>query len=88
MSRWHAAIRNDPRYHAFRAAVLERDEYRCQACGSESQLEADHVVPLAHGGDPFDPDNGRTLCKPCNGKRGTRAVIRSHYVNGKWFATK
>lgn len=53
---------------AFRAAVLSRDGYTCQSCGlfdpTGEQLEADHILALADGGDPFDVRNGRTLCRP------------------------
>ena len=32
----------------------------------QSYWQADHIVPIADGGDEFDPDNIRTLCRPCH----------------------
>lgn len=63
---------------AWRIKVLQRDGNRCVLCGSDTDLEADHIKPWALYPDlRFDPDNGRTLCRPCHIKtptfgRGTR----------------
>jgi 5-methylcytosine-specific restriction endonuclease McrA len=49
-------------------------EPRCERCGHtgsrENPLTADHVVPLARGGDPRGAL--RTLCLSCNASRGNR----------------
>jgi 5-methylcytosine-specific restriction endonuclease McrA len=29
---------------------MERDRYACTYCGSDKQLEADHILPLSRGG--------------------------------------
>lgn len=59
---------------AVRFAVLKRDGYRCQLCGSTAAtgavLEIDHKVPRAKGGTN-DRANLWTLCFDCN--RGKRA---------------
>lgn len=40
----------------------------CEACGATADLTADHVVPLARGGD--ESMGVRVLCRPCNARRG------------------
>ena len=66
MSRHHTHL-NPRRWAAVRRAVLERDGYRCRACGRASRLEVDHIVPLQWGGDPYDLDNLQALCAfPCH----------------------
>jgi len=60
--------------------VFERDNWRCQICHIETPErlrgsiagnapEADHIVPLAAGGD-HDMDNLQCLCRSCNGEKG------------------
>lgn len=58
-----------------RAAVLERDGYRCtwvdpktgERCTATEDLRCCHVIPLHElsADDPmaYDPDNGRTRCE-------------------------
>ena len=66
MSQHHDRIHNRV-WERVRRAVLERDGYRCLACGKAGFLEVDHVVPLARGGAPLDLDNLQSLCRrPCH----------------------
>ncbi|QTH24592.1 HNH endonuclease [Rhizorhabdus wittichii] len=51
--------------------IFDRDGYRCKACGSRSNLQVDHIVALANGGEDHD-DNLQTLCGPCNASKGAR----------------
>jgi len=44
--------------------VLERDAHRCYRCGGHA-TRADHVIPLARGGDPGE-NNLRAICDPCH----------------------
>jgi hypothetical protein len=44
--------------------VRERDEI-CQKCGSETNLEVHHIIPLCDGGNN-DMDNLITLCHQCH----------------------
>lgn len=37
--------------------------------GNESQLIADHIMPISLGGDEWDINNIQTLCKDCNRKK-------------------
>jgi hypothetical protein len=62
----------EPRYIAWREAVLERDNYVCQKClrqcrKYERGLAAHHVMPYAtHPTLRYDVSNGLTLCRSCH----------------------
>ena len=65
-----------------RMKILQRDNYTCQKCGKrpmlkyfdtdkdsypdDSQLIADHIIPIALGGEQWDSENIQTLCIECN----------------------
>ena len=49
-----------------RAGILRRDRDRCRRCGSQGEPEVDHIVPIADGGDPWDPENLQALCRRCH----------------------
>ncbi|WP_169796662.1 DEAD/DEAH box helicase [Chondromyces crocatus] len=53
--------------------VLKRDNRACLACGSNRTLQVDHIIPVYHAGS-HEPDNLQTLCKRCNGLKGTRTI--------------
>ena len=54
-----------------RFAILERDGFRCRACGQSPLkqegivLHVDHIFPVAKGGTNH-PSNLQTLCEDCN----------------------
>ena len=75
MSRHHRRRLHRRRWEAVRAAVLDRDGWRCQRCGKAGRLEVDHVIPLHDGGDPWDPANLQALCVPCHRDK-TRSETR------------
>lgn len=52
-----------------RKYVLARDGYRCKYCGSESNLEIDHIFPFSRGGDHGE-NNLQVLCRSCNSSKG------------------
>lgn len=56
-----------------RTLVYRRDGYACLECGTDdiTKLTLDHRVPITLGGSD-DPENLRTLCKPCNSRKGAR----------------
>ncbi len=56
---------------ALRRVVLDRDEHRCVSCGSADDLTLDHIRPWSLGGEDTE-DNLRTLCRPCNSRKGAR----------------
>lgn len=53
-----------PEFLEWRATVLRRAGYRCQApgCNNSGRLFADHIVEIRDGGERLDPDNGQALC--------------------------
>lgn len=65
MSRHHIHL-NVHRWARIRCQVLDRDGWRCRACGRAGRLECDHVRPLERGGDPYDITNLQTLCRSCH----------------------
>jgi hypothetical protein len=60
-------------WHIVRSIVMERDSYACIYCGSDKQLEADHILPLSRGGSNAFI-NLATACRPCNLSKGSKAV--------------
>jgi 5-methylcytosine-specific restriction endonuclease McrA len=63
-----------------RKAVLARDGWTCQYCGSDKPtLTVDHVIPRSRGGESVW-ENIVASCAPCNRKKGNRLPheIRMH----------
>ena len=69
MPRWYT----DSRWRAVRAAILERDGYRCQIQGgptcTQIATQVDHIIPIRLGGAWLDPANLRASCAKCNRAR-------------------
>ncbi len=49
--------------------VWTRDQGRCRQCGSNAELQFDHVIPWSMGGGTT-PANIQVLCGPCNRRKG------------------
>jgi 5-methylcytosine-specific restriction enzyme A len=63
---------------AVKKYVLQRNNYQCQSCGqqnTETQLNIDHIIPLAKGGSN-DISNLQVLCSRCNQKKKARLDSR------------
>ena len=59
-----------------RKAVLARDAWTCQYCGSErGGLTVDHVIPRSRGGESVW-ENIVASCAPCNRRKGNRLPAR------------
>jgi tetratricopeptide (TPR) repeat protein len=52
-----------------RHAVWRRDGGRCVQCGSQENLEFDHIIPVARGGASTER-NLQLLCETCNRRKG------------------
>lgn len=57
----------------WRLAVYKRDGYRCQDCGTRTELHAHHIKFWStHPELRFEVSNGVTVCIDCHGKRHGR----------------
>ncbi len=56
---------NPTMYENLRQEVLRRDGWRCQFCGSRSNLEVHHLQFRSHAG-PDSEQNLITLCADCH----------------------
>jgi 5-methylcytosine-specific restriction endonuclease McrA len=62
----HSRLRLDSEaYRLLRQAVLERDNWRCQLCGSTVGLEVHHIQHRSSLGDDAE-GNLITLCSGCH----------------------
>jgi 5-methylcytosine-specific restriction endonuclease McrA len=61
-----APSRLDPlSYENLRQQILSRDAWRCQSCGTMSNLEVHHRKFRSHSGADFE-ENLITLCAACH----------------------
>ena len=60
----------DANHRRWRSMVLSRDPI-CRLCEREPSTEADHIVPLSHGGG-WSLENGQGLCKTCHSRKTAR----------------
>lgn len=75
---WHPAIQENYRARQYgkegrvspseRRMIFERDKV-CKTCGSDQELELDHIVSLISGGEHC-VENLQVLCKTCNTRKG------------------
>ena len=76
--------------------ILQRDSYNCATCGIKGKpedLQVDHIIPVARGGDMWREDNLQVLCISChkdknimdmrdirNKKRGMGHVLLDFFI--------
>ena len=58
---------------AVKIQVWQRDNGRCSRCGSNKNLEYDHIIPLAKGG-ANTMRNLQLLCEDCNRSKGANII--------------
>jgi hypothetical protein len=58
---------------AVKLAVYERDGGVCRSCGAKSDLQFDHIIPIAKGGGNSEP-NVQILCGRCNREKSAQIV--------------
>jgi len=54
--------------NGLRYKILKRDSFCCILCGAsgrDDELQVDHIIPIAKGGNNSE-ENLRTLCRRCN----------------------
>ena len=59
---------------AVKIAVAIRNEGQCVVCGSDDDLQFDHIIPVSRGGQSGDPANIQLLCGSCNRAKGNRWI--------------
>ena len=63
-----ALLRMDPlAYESLRQQILRRDGWRCQSCGTMSNLEVHHRQFRSHSGADVE-ENLITLCSDCHAR--------------------
>src|SRR5271157_380269 len=78
-----APLRLDPpSYELLRQQVLRRDGWRCQSCGTMSNLEVHHREFRSHSGTDLE-ENLITLCTACHG-----GVHRPQKATNEWCLTQ
>ena len=73
-ARPNAAARGycDKAHKAWRKAVLTACNWQCVDCGRicmGRDMHADHITPIAQGGERYDVKNGAARCVSCHGRK-------------------
>jgi 5-methylcytosine-specific restriction endonuclease McrA len=62
---------NSRKYRAHKERVFARDGRICRYCGSDEQVQVDHIISRKHGGT-HDMDNLQVLCRSCNLRKSSK----------------
>lgn len=67
--------RKSDKYEEWREAVLRRDDYTCQQCGSHKNLTVHHILHFAKNEKArYEVWNGITECKKCHEKKHSKGL--------------
>lgn len=67
-----------------RKRILERDRWRCRYCGSQRDLQVDHIFPRSMGGGNQD-DNLAVACASCNHEKSNKIGLMPRPVERNRF---
>lgn len=70
-------------WSSFRIRILLRDNHNCIKCGSQKDLEVDHIQALINEGSMWDENNLQTLCKECHIKKTAQDMKKRTKRNQK-----
>jgi 5-methylcytosine-specific restriction endonuclease McrA len=70
-----------PSHRALREFVVARAGGKCQTCGTDCDLIADHILSRRNGGR-HHPDNMQCLCQSCNSRKVGEVDVKQRPVNG------
>ena len=62
---------NSRRYRAHKERVFQRDGRICRYCGSDENLQIDHIISRKNGGT-HDMENLQVLCRDCNLRKSSK----------------
>ena len=78
---------NSRKYRTHKERVFARDGRICRYCGSDENLQVDHIIPRKAGGT-HDLENLQVLCRNCNlrksisigaGQNGVSNLMKSSF---------
>jgi 5-methylcytosine-specific restriction endonuclease McrA len=73
--KWPRLVLNREEYDQLKSEVLNRDGWKCQCCGSKTNLHVHHLKKRSQLG-PDAADNLITLCAGCHRREHTEAACR------------
>lgn len=62
---------NSRKYRAHKERVFDRDGRTCRYCGSDENLQIDHIISRKRGGT-HDLENLQVLCRNCNLRKSSK----------------
>jgi hypothetical protein len=71
-----------PLSNTIRDKVYDRDDEKCNYCGSLDDLEIDHILPISKGGNS-NLENLQILCKSCNLLKSNKLVNHQESIKHK-----
>ena len=70
----------------FNALVYAEYGRKCYQCGTEEDIQIDHLVPVSKGGAEFDLDNARPMCGLHNREKYNKiGLVRHTWINNKYL---